>query len=260
MRGKITRSIQTMAILAGSFIAAGSAHASFTTIGKMAAGEANQEQILEHQYGGDWHKVGDDYYNGSMSAKRMDDWLSDPSALNIKTGQCGYSTDQMWCGNTFNVSAVAKFSDYGQHIAALDAHGHTHDLFDVNGYGFSINPQSEMLDLHGQQFKWVRSGDSGTETSMDSDNADHRDHLVTYVIDGVPGVSGPVWMLFFEDLDRSVMPSNTRTYADFNDLVLEVRSVVAPVPLPPAGWAGLFTLGCGAIVRGRKLISKAMTA
>ena len=61
-------------------------------------------------------------------------------------------------------------------------------------------------------------------------------------------------------MDRSLMPSNTRTYADFNDLVLEVRSVVAPVPLPPAGWAGLFTLGCGAILRGRKLISKAMTA
>src|SRR3954451_12331633 len=109
MGGKFTRSIQTLAILAGSFVATGSAHASFTSIGKMAAGEANQEQILEHQYGGDWHKVGDDYYNGSMSAKRMDDYLTVPSVLNIKTGQCGYSTDQMWCGDKFNVSAVAKF-------------------------------------------------------------------------------------------------------------------------------------------------------
>jgi len=61
MRGKITRSIRMLAILAGSFVAAGSAHASFTNIGKMAAGEANQEQILEHQYGGNWHKVGDEY-------------------------------------------------------------------------------------------------------------------------------------------------------------------------------------------------------
>ena len=260
MRGKFTRSIRMLAMLAGSFVAAGSAHASFTSIGKMAAGEASQEQILEHQYGGDWHKVGDDYYNGAMSAKRMDDYLSDPSVLNIATGKCGYSTDQMWCGNTFNVSAVAKFSLYSQHIAALDAHGHTHDGFDVNGYGYAIDPVSQMLDLHGQQFKWVRSGDSGTETSMESDNGDQRDHLVTYVIDGVPGMSGPVWMLFFEDIDRSLIPASGRSYADFNDLVLEVRSVVAPVPLPPAGWAGLFTLGCGAILRGRKLISKALTA
>jgi hypothetical protein len=257
MRGKL---FQTFATLAAAFLGATSAHAALTSIGKTPANEPSHEQILEHQYGGDWHKVGDDYYNGSMSAKRMDDWLSDPSVLNIKTGQCGYSTDETWCGDSFKISSVAKFSDYTQHIAALDAHGHTHDLFSTNGYGYAIDPASQVLDLHGQQFKWIRSGESGTETSMVSDNNDQRDHLITYVIDGVPGVSGPVWMLFWEDIDRTLIPSSTRTFADFNDLVLEVRSVVTPIPLPPAGWAGLVTLACGALVRGRKLISKAMTA
>ena len=93
--------------------------------------------------------------------------------------------------------------------------------------------------------------------SLDSANLDLRDHLITYVIEGLPGVDGPVWMLFFEDMNKLVKTPIKRTYSDFNDLAVEVRSIVQPVPLPPAGWAGLFTLSGAALVRGRKLFRKA---
>jgi hypothetical protein len=261
MRGKLTQSIRMLAILAGSFVAAGSAHASFTSIGPMGAGEDNQLQIIQHQFGGSWHQVGDDFYNGSMSAKRVDDWLSVPGVLDVNNGNVGFTTDQMWTGHKFNVTAVAKFSDYSQEFGATNKNGDLKVILpSVTGYGYNITPASHTVDMGGQQFKWSRQGSSGNQSSLDSEDVDGRDHLLTYMIDGVPGTSGPVWMLFFEDLNGSVFPQGARTYADFNDLVLEVRSVASPVPLPPAGWAGLFTLGCGALVRGRKLISKALAA
>ena len=91
-------------------------------------------------------------------------------------------------------------------------------------------------------------------------NADHRDHLITYIVNGLPGNSGPVWMMFFEDLNKSSSLTKGRTYADYNDLVVEVRPVVTPVPLPPASLAGLFTISGVLLYRGRKLISNLVTA
>src|SRR5205807_6102169 len=129
-----------------------------------------------------------------------------------------------------------------------DTTGHAHDSFGVNGYGYDIDNQRTLVDMHGKQFTWQRSGDSGTQSSLDSDNSDGRDHLIAYVVTGLPDTSGPVWMLFFEDMNRIIGTPKNRTFADYNDLVVEVRSVVSPIPLPPAGWAGLLTLAGGALV------------
>ena len=149
---------------------------------------------------------------------------------------------------------------FSQDLGLIDSSGHTHDLFGVNGYGYAIDPVSQIVDMHGEHFEWQRSGDSGSQTSLDSDNLDGRDHLITYVVNGLPDVQGPVWMLFFEDMHKLSNTPKRRTFADFNDLVVEVRPVVSPVPLPPAGWAGLITLAGAAFVRGRKHIWQALTA
>jgi hypothetical protein len=260
MRGRITSWLKGLAIIAVSAIGTSSAHAGLTSIGKHPTFEVGQQDILAHQYGGSWHAVGDDFYNGGISAKRMDDFLSVPSVLDIAKGDCGFSTDQMWSGKKFTVSAVAKWSGNSQRLGILDGHGNTHGVLDVTGYGYNVDHTSKTVDMSGATFKWQRSGDSGVEDSLNSDNADNRDHLITYIVSGLPGVKGPVWMLFFEDMIKTASTKKNATFADFNDLVVEVRPAINPVPLPPAGWAGLFTLGCFAIVRGHKLMSRAMTA
>jgi len=260
MRGSFSTWLKSLAIVAGSFIGATSAHAGFSGLGKHPVAEAVQEGIFSHQYGGAWHKVGDDFYNGTMSAKRMDDFLSTPSVLNIAKGECGDSTDQTWCGDKFKVSAVAKFSGNAQ-VLGTDVNGSQHNLLDVKGYGFDIDPASTTIDMHGKEFSWTRDGGpSGMQSSLNSMNADGRDHLITYVIEGLPGVKGAVWMMFFEDMDKLANTPKNRTFADYNDLVVEVRSVVSAVPLPPAVWTGLTTLSGAALIRGRKLISKALMA
>ena len=260
MRGKLSIWLKGLAIVAGSLIGASSAHAGMTSIGKMGAGEDSQKQIFAHAYGGSWHQEGTDFYDGAISAKRMDDFLSVPSVLDIAHGDCGYSTDQTWSGNKFTVTAIAKFSGNSQELGTVDSHGNSQSVLDVQGYGYDITPASKTVDMNGQQFKWTRDGNSGLQTSLDSDNADGRDHLITYVVNGLPGQSGPVWMLFFEDMNKTATTPKNRTYADFNDLVVEVRPMVSAIPLPPAGWAGLFTLAGCALVRSRKLISAARTA
>jgi hypothetical protein len=259
MSSKILGTLKGLALVAGAFLSISSANAGMTSIGKMGAGEDSQMQIFDHAYGGSWHKVGTDFYNGGMSAKRMDDFLSDPSVLDIARGDCGMSTDQKWCGNKFTVSAIAKFSGNSQNLGIVDSHG-THNVFGVTGYGYNIAPESQTIDLNGQTFEWQRSGDSGTDDSLDSHNTDLRDHLITYVVNGLPGQSSPVWMLFFEDMIKTSTTPKNRTFADFNDLVVEVRPVVNPIPLPPASWAGLVTLAGGALVKSRKFIFRAVTA
>jgi hypothetical protein len=226
----------------------------------MGVGEDSPMQIIQHTYGGSWHQEGTDFYNGSMSAKRMDDFLSDPSVLDIAKGDCGMSTDQKWCGNKFTVTAIAKFSGNQQDLGDIDSHGKSHNLMDVTGYGYNITPASKTLDMNGQTFEWQRSGNSGTDDSLDGDNPDHRDHMITYILNGLPGQKGPVWMLFFEDMTKTSTTPKNRTFADFNDLVVEVRPVVNPVPLPPASWAGLVTLSGAALVKSRRQILKAVTA
>ncbi len=261
MRGKFSAWKKGLAIVAGGMIAASSAHAGMTTIGKMGVGEDSQEQVFAHTYGGSWHQEGTDFYDGAVSAKRMDDFLSVPSVLKVATGDVGYSTDQTWSGNKFTVTPIAKWSGNQLETGLTDSNGDLHVLFtNDSGYGYNIDHDSKTVDMQGQQFKWTLLGNTGIHSSLNSDNADGRDHMITYLVSGLPGQSGPVWMLFFEDMDKTSTTPKNRTYADFNDLVLEVRPMVSAIPLPPAGWAGLFTLSGAALVRGRKLISKAMTA
>jgi len=258
MKRTICKMLKAVA-LSAAFFGVTSAQAGFSTI-KNNLLESTQEGILEHQYGGNWHKVGDDYYNGSMRAMRMDDALSDSCALNIGKSACGDASDQLWCGDKFKATAVAKFSGNSQNLNTVDSSNHVNHLLNVKGYGFNIDPASAVVDMDGKEFAWQRKGDSGTQSSLNSANADGGDHLITFVIEGLPGVAGPVWMLFFEDMNKLANTPVKRTYSDYNDLVVEIRSVAHAVPLPPAGWAGLTTLSGMALVRGRKLISKALAA
>ena len=229
-----------------------SSQAGMTTVKPAPATEVGHEQIFEHVYGGSFSKVGDDYYSGQVSAKRLDDWMSDISVQSLKVGECGMACDQLFSGK-FNVRAVAKFSGNSQTLGVVGESGGSHNLFNVSGYGFNINDAHATLDMSSETFKWARWGDSGYQTSVTTDNLDFRDHMVTYVIEGLPGQRQPTFMMFWEDLNRTTAMAKKRSWADYNDLVLEVRSVALnAVPLPAPAIAGLVMLG-GMIWKKRSL-------
>ena len=127
----------------------------------------------------------------------------------------------------------------------------------VTGSGYNVSG-SANCDMDGKTFEFTRSGDSGTQCSLDSMNSDNRDHMVTYEVDGLAGQTGPVWVMFWEDLNKTPDLSKNRTYMDYNDLAVEIRSTVTPIPLPPAASAGLITLGGMLLIRGRKTILSAI--
>jgi hypothetical protein len=62
--------------------------------------------------------------------------------------------------------------------------------------------------------------------------------------------------MFWEDLNKTDGMSTKRTFADYNDLVVEARATA--VPLPAAAWAAL-ALGGGAFTF-KKRIRKIMGA
>ncbi|HEX3356045.1 MAG TPA: hypothetical protein VHS31_03600 [Tepidisphaeraceae bacterium] len=259
MYAKLTNWMKCLAITAATLFAASSAHAGFTTIGAHPAGEADQEQVFAHQFGGIWQQQGVNFTDGSITATRINDSLSASTVLNLNKGKTGSSTDDLWSGDKFTVSAVAKFSGYTQSIGILDSTG-SHNLLDIQGTGFNVTSANITVDMHGQQFQWQRAGDSGTQLSLAGNNLDLRDHMLTYEVEGLPNTTGPVWMLFFEDMNLASDTPIHRTSADFNDLVVEIRPVVTPIPLRPGGWAGLWTLTGAALVRGRRVLSKVSMA
>lgn len=240
----------------GSLFSVSAAHAGFTTI-KNNPAEADQMQIIAHTFGGSWHAEDGDFYCGSMSAKRVDDFLVNAGVMNIATGQIGDATDQKWTANKFTCTAIAKFSLNTQALGTIDNTGHSESLMNVTGEGYNVSG-SASCDMDGKTFEFTRSGDSGTQYSLDSMNSDNRDHMVTYEVDGVSGQSGPIWMMFWEDLNKMPDLPKKRTYMDYNDLAVEIRSTVTPIPLPPAASAGLITLGGMLLIRGRKAILSAI--
>lgn len=231
------KNLLSIAIIAGG--TAISARAGMTAIGARPASELSHEQILERHYGLSFHRNGDDFYSGQVSAKRLDDWMGNIGVQCLGLGECGIAADQKFSGS-FTVSAVAKFSGNSQNLSLADELGRQTSLMDVEGYGFDINHVSTTVNVK-ETFEFIRGGDSGRHSSVNGKNTDGRDHLMTYVIEGLE--SGPVFMLFWEDLTYdSGMMSRKRTFADYNDLVLEVRGAVHPVPLPHAAYVGLAML------------------
>jgi hypothetical protein len=226
------------------------AHAGYTTI-KSNPAEAMQMQIIAHTFGGSWHAEDGDFYDGGISAKRVDDYMVNAGVMNVATGQIGDATDQKWTAKSFTCTAVAKFSDNTQVLGTIDSHGHSESLMNVTGSGYNVSG-SATCNMDGKTFEFTRDGTSGDQNSLDSMNSDDRDHMVTYEVTGLAGQTGPVWMMFWEDLNKTPDLPKGRTSQDFNDLAVEIRPTVTAVPLPSAAPAGLITLSGMLLYRGRK--------
>lgn len=232
LRSKLSRRLAAI-VAAATFATFGpiSAQASLTTVKPPKPSEMGIEQILENTYGGNFSLVGNNYTNGSITANRIDD-----------------SLDQVWHDGKFDINAKAKFSGYSQSLGYETAGGgSTHHLLDVTGFGLGAIGSITGVSIHESDFAFVRSGDSGTQTSQDALNSDARDHMVTFQIDGVGNPD--TWMLFFEDLNVDGHMGN-RSYADFNDLAVELTRTGVAAPLPPAVLSG------GLILAGNFIVTK----
>lgn len=161
--------------------------------------------------------------------------------------------DQVWFPANGNASAIAKFAEYTQELGYIprsnDGSFNNADflpLFTVPGgtNGIGLGGPSGVLNSGNVPFLWALDPSKAPLwTSLESQNSDGLDHMVTWLItgsDGKPNNSIGSWVIAWEDLpgggDR-----------DFNDLVVELS--VAPVPIPSAilllssGLIGLVGIG-----------------
>ena len=230
------------AVLLTSIVAA-PAFAGYTAMKAAPKAEASTADVLAHLYGGTF--VGDDLSlaNGSVVATRLED-----------------QTDQIWSGPSFTATAVGRFSGNTQGFGYFDQANTYQPLFETTGDGFEVSGSAVFMPK-ADSFAWGRRGDSGTQSSEDFANADHRDHMVTYEIR--QSAAAPMWLLFWEDLNDTQGYDSGHSASDFNDLVVALRTGATPrpvgpvaVPLPPAALPGLVTAGLGALVVVRRKWAK----
>jgi hypothetical protein len=143
--------------------------------------------------------------------------------------------DQIWIPANGSATAIAKFAGFGQEVGYIPSNNdgtfNSADfvpLLTVPGAtnGIGLGGPNGTLNSGDVAFLWALNP-SGAPlwTSLDSQNSDGLDHMVTWrIIDG-EGVGN--WVIAWEDLPGS-------GDSDFNDIVLEVN--VSPIPIPAAAW------------------------
>jgi len=251
---KTHRGIQALFVTATVSVWAGTASANLTTVHAPAAGEQSQAQILSYVYGGTFlAAVNNAYTNGTgITATRVDDALAGGGPggnLHLVFGAPGGSTtDQLWVDGIADAKAEAKFAAYSQQFGydLLDGLGYQ-PLFNVTmtgPTGYDVSGSNSHQFSLGFPWNWARSGQGGTFNSQESRNTDGLDHMVTYQITSLTDPGKAVWMLFWEDLPGSFTSGSSDR--DFNDLAVEVRGTVVPLPgadiLAMIGFAGLSVL------------------
>jgi hypothetical protein len=228
------------AAIAGAMTAlsAVEAKAGFTEIGKGRKAEANQEQILEHTYGGNFVANGANFSNGSVTATRVDDG-----------NDAVFSSTEITSART--VAAFAKRKQAFGYFGGSSG-GAFQKLFDVSGTsGFDVGGTADGLGsvLDGS-IRFSRSEKlTKAFSSLASENRDGRDHMITYKVTGLEGQTNPVYLMFWED------KWGRRSDFDFNDLVVEVKGASGEpllIPLPAAAWSGLGSLAGLGMLMGWK--------
>lgn len=231
--------------------------ANLTPVLSPPSGEATHAQILDHIYGSGFLPTTQgalSYTNGSVTATRIDDTdtSGNPgSNLHLVFGAPGLpTTDQVWEDGIANVTAEAKFAAFAQEFGYDTGSGYV-KLFDVSvtgPTGFDVSGSGSVSFPHNLPWDWVRDGTGNRYYSSNASNVDLLDHMVSYQITGASRANETVWLLLWEDLPGSFGPNADR---DFNDLAVEIRATV--IPVPAAAMLGL--LGLGLVGWARKRIA-----
>ncbi|HEY1628397.1 MAG TPA: PEP-CTERM sorting domain-containing protein [Tepidisphaeraceae bacterium] len=230
------------------------AMADFSTVNTPPSPEANQGQIISNAFGGTFVASGMNYTNNSsgITATRVEDTFNasatpNPTAPLSLTGDVG-NDDQVWLANYQSASAKAIFAAFNQQFGyflgsspATSPDSDTyHNLFNDTGSGFGVTGSASLTSLSGQTLRWARAGTNRIVSSLNTDNADDMDHMVTYRIDGLSDESTGVdtWLVFFEDVF-----SFEGSDFDYNDLVVEIKATPIPSNTPEPTAAGLLLVG-----------------
>lgn len=222
----------TMATVLATAVGVGASSAAadtYTDIGPPWPSEDSHQQILDTFYGGEFELLDDgvSFANGDgITAQRVPD-----------------NQDQVWdLDLPVNITSVGRFAMYDQSLGYLPGASGPLDeyvnLFDVTGSDYNVTGGAVNVDLTEEEFRWARRGQDGTVSSLNADNPEGDDHMITYEILGTDRLE-PIHLLFFEDHFRDF---------DFQDLVVEVAAVPSPAAIAP----GLALLGAMALVRRRR--------
>lgn len=159
--------------------------------------------------------------------------------------------DQVWFPANGNATAVAKYAAFSQdfgYIPDLNQPGFDDDsyvhLFNVPSMtnGIGLGGPSATLNSGNVPFLWALDpSEAPLWTSLQSQNSDGLDHMVTWRIVNTPSS----WVIAWEDVYGGYDQ-------DYTDLVVEVR--ITPVPIPGAVW--LLGSGLIGIVGIRKKFKK----
>jgi hypothetical protein len=224
---RITSLVTTFVLLA----LVSSSQAGFTTIAGTFPGQQGQADILSHVYGGTFTASAENFTNGTLTATRVAD--SPLSGSQSVVGSINAS-DQVWHDGFVSATAQAVYSQapgktFG-YVAGASGTSYT-KLFDVGGYAYAVTGSADSIDTRGMTWRWTETyqgffGPTG-HTSLESDNPNGLDKMVTYQINGLSDASKwTTWMLFFEDSDLGLDPETN----DFNDMVIAVKATTVPVP------------------------------
>jgi hypothetical protein len=218
-----------------------SASAELTDVIANRFGQPDPRQIVSSVFGQTVTAAGADFSGGSITATRIGD----------------DSPSEELVGQKFVATAVARYSDYTQSYGVISSGSFT-PVFEATGFGTDVSGSGTIKVNTGESFG--RSGNSGTQSSTASENADGRDHVVTYRINGAK--PDPQYLQFWEDLNKTPDLAKGRTISDFNDLVVKLApasssgggGVGATVPLPPAIVSGGL-VGVASFLIGRRRYS-----
>lgn len=170
--------------------------------------------------------------NSGITATRVDDFFgSGPGAnCNVVTSVPGLPvTDQIWDDGATLSTVEARYAAYTQQFGYFNTAGPGGPfnlLINVAGSGLfpaQVPVPPTAFNFTGMTWRWGRNGTNGPHSSLEIDNADRWDHMLTYQITGL-STSETVWLLWFEDINRGQAGADF----DYNDLVVEVRAIPAP--------------------------------
>lgn len=226
MKTKIAAMLSTAAL-----IAAGAQAGTITPIGAPASNptpglpdQHNHAEIMGDIFGGVFVQNGNDFSNGIVEVKRVDD-----------------DNDKTYDFLEWEAHAIARWAGANQGFGTQDG-----KLFDVTGQFTAVT--GDVLGQPGDNgIEFVRYGNENntiTASTNPASNVDGKDHAVTYTwsVNGVPATNR--YLIFFEDSAESSVYTDT----DYNDLVVEV--IGTPIPEPTS--LALIGLGGLAMLRRRR--------